>query len=385
MTSPATVNLIFAGGGTGGHLFPAIAIADRVRELLSRETAVKILFVGTKRGIEYRLRDSLGYPLRLINVRGLARSFTLKNLLVPFLLAGALWESRSILREWRPDIVVGTGGYVCWPVLRMAAARGIPTVLQEQNSFPGITTRRLASRARRVYLGFESARSFLAPSAPIVVSGNPVRAGVAGGSRAEALAHFGLVAERKTILVLGGSQGARAINEAVLKSLAAGSLPPSYQLLWQAGKDHLDSVTAALGDTARRHRIVAFEQRMDLVYAAADLAVARAGAITLAELEACRVPALLVPYPYAAGDHQRHNARAYAAQGMAEVIDPNELDRCDLLGRAVALFENGRADQMKAALQTQAATRRPAVDIIAEDIIALIKQGRLGREATVDR
>jgi UDP-N-acetylglucosamine--N-acetylmuramyl-(pentapeptide) pyrophosphoryl-undecaprenol N-acetylglucosamine transferase len=372
MSEPRSATFVFAGGGTGGHLFPAIAVADRLFEMLAEVREVRILFVGTKRGIEFRLRDKLGYPLRVINIRGLVRSFTPANLLVPFLVIGALWQSRRLLQDWRPDVVIGTGGYVSWPVLRMATWMGIATVLQEQNSFPGIATRRLIAKADRVYLGFDEARRYMTTSSNTMTTGNPVRRTISQGDRIEAVTRFGLAPEKKTILVLGGSQGARSLNEAVLRSLLSHGLPADCQLLWQTGKLDHDNLSAAAGDHARGHRLFAFEDRMDLVYAAADLAVARAGAITLAEIEACHLPSLLVPYPHAAGDHQRKNARSFSERGWAEVIDPDELNSADVLATAAAMLHDGRAHKMSEAIKGQTAGCKPAVDIIAEDIIALI-------------
>ncbi|MCP4685694.1 MAG: UDP-N-acetylglucosamine--N-acetylmuramyl-(pentapeptide) pyrophosphoryl-undecaprenol N-acetylglucosamine transferase, partial [bacterium] len=250
---PRTARIVFAGGGTGGHLFPALAIADRIREKLDGKS--EILFIGTKRGIEYRMRDKLGYPLELINVRGLARTLTLKNLLVPFLVVGSLWRSAAILKKHRPDIVIGTGGYVSWPVLKTAARRKITTVLQEQNSYPGVATRQLAARAQRVYLGFEEGSQFLPETAPTLVTGNPVRKGVSEGDRTEAIKQFHLDPARKTILVLGGSQGARSINDAVIKDLKDNALDDEYQLLWQTGRGDYKDVVAELGDKADHHSL----------------------------------------------------------------------------------------------------------------------------------
>lgn len=379
-----TARIVFAGGGTGGHLFPAIAIADRITELVQNKMIVDIAFVGTKRGLEYRMRESLGYPLHLINVRGIARSLAFKNLLVPFILIGALVQSMLLLRKLSPDVVVGTGGYVSWPILKVAAFRKIATVLQEQNSFPGITTRRLAERAERIYLGFEKAREHLRTRGKIIVTGNPVRASVMNGSRAEAIKAFGLDPEKKTILVLGGSQGARTVNNAVLNSLEKAQLPAEYQLLWQTGKRDYKEVAARQGRTltAQAGRKVTdcalfpFADRMDLVYAAADLAIARAGALTLAELIACGLPSILIPYPYAAGDHQRKNAADLVARKMAVVIDEKTLDAVDLLGEAVALHRSERFQQMKRTITEWNQGRRPAADVIAEDIVNLICEVR---------
>jgi UDP-N-acetylglucosamine--N-acetylmuramyl-(pentapeptide) pyrophosphoryl-undecaprenol N-acetylglucosamine transferase len=371
-----TARIVFAGGGTGGHLFPAIAIADRITELVQSKMTVNIAFVGTKRGLENRMRETLGYPLHLINVRGIARSLTLKNLLVPFILIGALVQSMLLLRKLSPDVVVGTGGYVSWPVLKVAALKKIVTVLQEQNSFPGITTRRLAQRAERIYLGFEKARDHLRTKGRIIVTGNPVRASVMNGSRSEAIKAFGLDPEKKTILVLGGSQGARTVNNAVLNSLEKAQLPAEYQLLWQTGKRDYKEVDAQASREVARCTLFPFADRMDLVYAAADLAIARAGALTLAELIACGLPSILIPYPYAAGDHQRKNADDLVARKMAVVINEKDLGRLDLLGEAITFHRSERFQQMKQAMAERTHDRKPAVDVIAEDIVNLICEVR---------
>lgn len=378
MTANRPATLVFAGGGTGGHLYPAIAIADRVAELLHERGGSDIHFVGTKRGIEFRVKETLGYPLHLINIRGLVRSLTLTNLLVPFAVVSALVRSWFLMGRLRPDVVVGTGGYVAWPVLRTAAFRNIPTVLQEQNSFAGVTTRRLAPHASHLFLGFAGAKDMLRANCPVTVSGNPVRRSVLGGSREDAMRHFGLDPARQTILVIGGSQGARAINNAVLAGLKQNVLPDNCQLLWQTGKLDHDTIIAQLGDTASRHALFSFSTRMDLVYAAADIAIARAGALTLAELEACTIPAILVPYPHAAGDHQRKNAAEYAAPGRAQVVDQNDLDSTDILKLAADLLAPNRAAHMQTAIENNKAAH-PAVDQIATEILRLLEsQGTPG-------
>lgn len=366
--------LIFAGGGTGGHLYPAIAIANRVKELLSATMPVEIIFVGTKRGIEYRVRETLGYPLHLINIRGIARSFTLANLAVPFLIVGAMLKARALVKKFQPHVVVGTGGYVSWPVLRAASGQGITTVLQEQNSFPGVTTRQLAPRASRIYLGFGKAAELLTTQAGMMVTGNPVRSDIASGNREEALRAFGLDPNKKTILVIGGSQGARRVNQAVLQGLQQDRLPAGYQLIWQTGKRDHAEVAASAGARAAGHALFPFESRMELVYAAADVAIARAGAITLAELEACALPSVLIPYPHAAGDHQRKNADEFARQGFATVIDEAELSSKEPLAEAVGLLSSGRGTQMREAMRQANMKKRPAVDIIATDIVNLVTQ-----------
>ncbi|MEW5795124.1 MAG: undecaprenyldiphospho-muramoylpentapeptide beta-N-acetylglucosaminyltransferase [Candidatus Zixiibacteriota bacterium] len=377
-----SISLVFAGGGTGGHLFPALAIAQRVGELAGESCQKKIVLVGTVRGIEYRLRESLSLPLQLIDIRGMARRLAFSNLAVPFLVVKSLWQSRALLKAHRPDLVVGTGGYVCWPVLRMAAMMGITTVLQEQNSYPGVVTRQLAGSAARIYLGFDEARQFLPNTTPIVTTGNPVRKSVLSGDRRQALEHFKLDPARRTVLVLGGSQGARSINAAISKSLWAGSLERGYQLLWQTGEREFNHVAGSLGSAAQGHVLFPFEQRMDLVYAAADMVIARSGAISLAEIEAGGLPALLIPYPHAAGDHQRMNAKASVSRGFAEVINPDDLDSIDLLAQIVAMDRDGRIERMRQTLRQHTVGRKPAVDVIAEDIIRLVVKAQ---EARVDR
>jgi UDP-N-acetylglucosamine--N-acetylmuramyl-(pentapeptide) pyrophosphoryl-undecaprenol N-acetylglucosamine transferase len=376
MTAP--IKILFAGGGTGGHLYPAVAIADRIGQLLEGRGEVDIRFLGTKRGLEYRLRETLGYPLELINIRGLARSFTPRNLLLPFIVVGALFKASLLLRRFAPDVVVGTGGYVSWPVLRMARAKEIPIVLQEQNSYPGIATRQTARHARRIYLGFERATDYLKTQAEIIVTGNPVRASVLNGDRGEAMKTFGLNPDKKTILVLGGSQGARAVNNAVLKSLQNKSLTNECQLLWQTGKGDYKDVTASAGDKASGCSLFPFADRMDLVYAAADVAVARAGALTLAELTASGIPSILVPYPHAAEDHQCKNALEFAQRGLAVVVDQNDLDQTDLIGAAVDLLASDRFVAMTASVVAETRDKKPAVDVIAEDVINLIEESRRG-------
>ncbi len=341
-----TVRLIFAGGGTGGHLYPALAIADRVKAQISSSHPVDIQFVGTRKGIEYRISDKLGYPISFIQMQGIARALTLRNALVPFIVLIGLIQAWRLIGRISPQMVIGTGGYVSWPVLKAAQMKKVPTVIQEQNSFPGIATRRLAAGAQVVYLGFDDAKAHLSSSANCLLTGNPVRAELRTATRAEALSAFNLDPSKKTILVFGGSQGAHAINQAVLTSFLAGDVSQNYQLLWLTGKREYTEVLERTKDKAASHALFPYEHQMNLVYAAADVAIARAGALTLAELETCSVPAILIPYPHAAGDHQRKNAESYSALGFAEVVEEHNLAGSSIITRAIQLLESGRADQM---------------------------------------
>lgn len=362
MTRP--VRIAFAGGGTGGHFYPALAIAREFERQTSG--ALECLFFGTTRGIECREREQIGWPLVLLPVRGLARRLTLDNLLVPLWYLISLWKSLRALRSFRPDMVVGTGGYVALPVLKAASWLSIPTALQEQNSYPGITTRAAARTASRIFLGFAEASSYLPSGVKTLLSGNPIRSQIGTIEQASAKAALGLDQRRKTILILGGSQGARAVNQAIIRGLASHFDASQYQLLWQTGTRDYTEVVAAAGEAARIHSLFPFDSRMELMYGAADLAIARAGAITLAELAASKLPSILIPYPHAAGDHQRHNARAVASAGAAIICDESELATRNLLLEAAELLSSGKGESMRNASASLAPTQAAAQTIVTE-------------------
>jgi len=370
--------IIFAGGGTGGHFYPAVAIADRVVELTRDRVNIDITFMGTRRGIEYRMRDKIAYPLELINIRGLVRSFTLKNLLVPFIVISALIRALSLLNKINPAVVVGTGGYVSWPILKAASMKKVPYVLQEQNSYPGLVTRQMSPGARCTFLGFESAARHLKNGSKTQVTGNPVRATMTNADRSEAAKYFDLDQNKRTILIFGGSQGARAINQNILSFLQANELPDNIQLLWQIGTRDYKEVAAQAGSRVTGCALLPFVERMDYAYAIADIAIARAGALTLAELAACSVPSILVPYPYAAEDHQRHNAEDFVRQGTALLIDERELNTVSLIKRAIESIDSGECDKMAKASAIANQNRVPAVDIIAEEIIKIVTERTIG-------
>ena len=376
MSKSLSVKILFAGGGTGGHLYPAIAIANKIAELLKDRAETDIAFVGTKRGLEYRLGDELGYPLYLISMRGITRSLTLKNLFVPFMVMLALVQSAMLLSKFRPDMVVGTGGYVSWPVLKMAAVLGILTVLQEQNSFPGVATRSAAAKAKRIYLGFEEARTYLKTAALMIVTGNPVRSEIANGSRQRANEHFKLNPDKKTILVLGGSQGARAINNAVIKSLEKNNWAGDVQLLWQSGKREYKEVNEKTAQLNWDGALFPFAANMDDVYAASDVVIARAGALTLAELIECNLPSILIPFPYAEGDHQKKNALSLSSSQRAVLLNESQLGEVDILCEAVTLMNSEKYTQIKHALLKLTKDRKPAVEVIADDIVSLIDDSK---------
>ncbi len=313
---------IFAGGGTGGHLYPAVAIARRIEQL---RPGCDIHFIGAMHGIENRVVPRLGFPLHRIAVRGVVRSLTPKNLLVPFMLLWSLLQCTAILIKIRPVAVIGTGGYVSGPVLFMASLLGFATVIQEQNSYPGATTRLLAKFVRRVHLGFEESIKYFKKQEKLFVTGNPVRQFDLALDKSKARKKFGLDAEAPTLLLTGGSQGARAVNRALLGCLEQLMADTPLQIIWSAGKHDVQEIKESAGRFGGRIWVSDFIANMEDAYAAADLAVTRAGALTLAELTLCGVPSILIPYPHAAANHQEMNAIALQQCGAAILIREEKL------------------------------------------------------------
>ncbi len=312
---------LFAGGGTGGHLYPAIAIA----RMLEKKTKCEIHFVGTKRGIESRVIPGYGYPLHFISVRGVARRLTLANITVPFYVLWSFWQCSRILLKTRPVAVIGTGGYVSGPVLFIASLFCYPTLIQEQNSYPGVTTRLLARRVKRVHLSFQESVKYLKRKSNLVVSGNPVRDFKITLSRAKARQRFDLDPEKPTLLVFGGSQGAVTINRAVIDALEKLMHDTDVQIIWSTGKTGFQEVKEKIIKYSNRIWVSNYIDEMEVAYAASDLVISRAGAMTLAEITFCGLPSILIPYPYAAAGHQVANARSLEKSGAAVVIVENEL------------------------------------------------------------
>ena len=363
---------IFAGGGTGGHLFPAIAIANQLKDRVEPDTRTEFLFVGTKRGLEYRMKEKLGYPLEIINVRGLQRSLTFTNLLFPIVLIGSIIKSIMILLRFRPDIVIGTGGYVMAPVILAAVLLGKTRVIQEQNSFPGLATRKLAGMVDKLFLGFGSATRYFKKQHNLIETGNPVKEIIGKVNRQEGINFFGLDSNKKTILIIGGSLGASKINRNIKNGLE--KLPENYQLIWQTGERDYKEVAAYAGGKVSDRALFPFLNRMELAYSAADLVIARAGALTLAEIAVCNLPAILIPYPFATGNHQMINARNYSENGSAVIIEDGQLDTASLLEKVVELFESGQIEKMsEAASFNSGNSTQSAVDKIVDEILVLIK------------
>ncbi len=321
--------IILSGGGTGGHIYPAVAVAEALGRRLAG--GVELLFVGASGRMEMEKIPALGYRIVGLPVAGLQRRMDprtmLRNLLVPFKAARSLRLARRVIREFGADVVVGFGGYASAPVLRAAQAMGVPTVIQEQNSYAGLTNRLLGRRARAVCVAYDGMERFF-PAERIVKTGNPLRGNFAGQpSREEALAHFGLTTGRPTLLVVGGSLGCRTFNEMMKRAVTDGTLA-GVQVIWQTGKYYaaeLDNYELRITNYDTEHIWRgAFIDRMDLAYAAADLVVSRSGAGTVSELSLLGKPTLFVPSPAVAEDHQTKNAMALVAQGAAEICTDAE-------------------------------------------------------------
>ncbi len=314
--------IAFAGGGTGGHVYPALATIEALQQMGD----FQFLYIGSKQGIENKIVPGRGIEFRTIWISGFQRSFSLKNLLFPLKLLVSLWHSWKILSRFEPGVVVGTGGYVSGPVVYVASRKGIPTVIQEQDSYPGVTTRLLARYADLICAAYREVEQHLErPKGRFLVTGNPVRMSLQMVSKEEAAAQWGFDPERPVLLVFGGSQGAQSLNRAV--SELAERLIADYglQILWQTGERNYAEISVLPVARHAAVKILPYIERMALAYSAADLIVSRAGAITLAELSQVQKPVVLVPYPYAAANHQEHNARTVAEAGAAMLV--REMER----------------------------------------------------------
>ncbi|MFQ6032770.1 MAG: undecaprenyldiphospho-muramoylpentapeptide beta-N-acetylglucosaminyltransferase, partial [Candidatus Zixiibacteriota bacterium] len=278
------------------------------------------------------------FKLIFIQARGLYRKVNLKNLMLPYYVLKSLYQSLRILNEERPDLVVGTGGYVSFPVVFSASLKNIPTLIQEQNSYPGLSTRLLAFFVDRVCLSYLSSIKYFSTKKKLMVAGNPVREGIVSASRFEALRNFDLDPNKKTIFIFGGSQGAHAINLAVLDALDF--LSENWQLLWQTGENDFVSVSETVKGKKIKCLVFPFIDDMSSAYAASDLVISRAGALTLAEITVSGKPSLLIPYPFATADHQRYNAEVLQKEGAAEIIFQRDLTGEILAQRLFSLLSH---------------------------------------------
>ena len=311
---------IISGGGTGGHIYPAVAIAN---ELKSRFPEAEFLFVGAKDKMEMQKVPQAGYAIKGLWISGIQRKLTLDNAMFPFKLLSSMWNSFRIIKSFKPGVVIGTGGFASGAVLKVASMLNIPTLIQEQNSYPGITNKLLAKKANKICVAYENLERFF-PKDKMILTGNPVRQDLINeASKSEAIAYFKLDANKKTLLVLGGSLGARRINQLIEKELDF-LLSQNIQIIWQCGKLYLNDYTKY--NKKENVQVVAFIDRMDLVYAAADVVISRSGASSVSELCIVGKPTIFIPSPNVAEDHQTKNAKAISDKNGAILIRESELE-----------------------------------------------------------
>lgn len=311
---------IISGGGTGGHIYPAIAIAN---ELRSQYPNAEFLFVGAKDRMEMEKVPKAGYKILGLWISGLQRKLSLKNILFPFKLMSSLHRSYKIIRTFKPDVAIGTGGYASAPLLRAASNKGIPCLIQEQNSHAGITNKWLSKKVQCICVAYEGMNKFF-PSKKIIVTGNPVRQDLLDidSKKSEAIAYFNLNPNKKTVLILGGSLGAKRINELIDSSISY-FLTFDLQVIWQSGNYYVEKYQNKGNENVQVH---AFINRMDLAYAAADFIISRAGALSASELCLVGKPVIFIPSPNVAEDHQTKNALAISDQNAALLLRESELD-----------------------------------------------------------
>lgn len=337
-----TYKIMLSGGGTGGHIYPAVAIAN---ELKSRFPNAEFLFVGAKDRMEMGMVPEAGYAIVGLWISGIQRELTLKNLSFPFKLVSSLWNARKIIANFKPDVVIGTGGFASGPLLQMATSKGIPSLIQEQNSYPGITNKLLAKKANKICVAYDGLERFF-PTDKIIKTGNPVRADLLhiAEKRSDAIKTFDLDADKKTVLVLGGSLGARRINELIEKELDF-LLTHNIQVIWQCGKLYYNKYKI-YGHT-KYIQVHQFINNMAHAYAAADIIISRAGAISVSELCIVGKPVIFIPSPNVAEDHQAKNAQAIVDEQAAILIKESDLE-VDFQNKFIQLIVSPEKQQMLA-------------------------------------
>lgn len=367
------MKVLIAGGGTGGHVYPGIAVAEH---LLRTRPGSEVVFVGGRRGLEAQVVPASGYRLRFILTRGFPRrawwrwpAAVVSNI-VGFV------QALSVVASEKPDVVLGTGGYVSGPVSLAAWMLGRPLLLQEQNSIPGLANRWLARLADEVHLSFVEARSYFPRRDHLKVSGNPIRDYILSGDRAAALQEFGLAAGRPTVFIFGGSRGAHRINDAALEAMRRLKGRVDVQFILQTGREDFDWARGVVEAEQLPAKVLPFLTRIHMAYAAADLVVCRSGAMTLAEIAACGTPAILVPYPHAAHDHQVVNAGNLVDRGAAAMILDRELSG-DRLANEIAHWLSDR----QALSRMSANARKFARPDAAERIVKSLERWSAGRRA----
>lgn len=360
---------MISGGGTGGHIFPAIAIANAVRE---REEGTRFLFVGAEGKMEMEKVPAAGYQIEALPIRGFQRGSLWKNAGLPWRLVRSMLKARSLVRSFKPHVAVGVGGYASGPLLAAAQRMKVPTLIQEQNSYPGATNRMLAKRVDRICVAYAGMEKYF-PKEKVLLTGNPVRQDVVRltGKRPRGMEQFGLEEGPPILFITGGSLGARGINRGVEAALPL-LKEAGIQVIWQTGSPYLKQAQAAVEKLGfAQCKVHEFVTRMDLAYAVADLVVARAGAISVSELSLVQLPAILVPLPTAAEDHQTHNARALTDRGAAVLLRDGEA--VEKLGATVVKLITDRHALERLRTAIAAMGTNNAAEAIAAEVIRLAR------------
>jgi UDP-N-acetylglucosamine--N-acetylmuramyl-(pentapeptide) pyrophosphoryl-undecaprenol N-acetylglucosamine transferase len=354
---------IISGGGTGGHIFPALAIADQIK--LEKPDS-EILFVGAEGKMEMQKVPEAGYKIFGLPIAGIQRSLSLKNLAFPFKLLNSLRQAKTIVKNFKPDAVIGVGGYASGPVLRAASNAGISCFIQEQNSYAGLTNKWLKNKVQKICVAYEGMEKYF-PSEKLQITGNPVRKGLMHlPDKAVALLHYGLTADKPVLLVLGGSLGARVINESIVKQLPA-IAKSNVQIIWQTGRlYHNEMLVRAESANKSQLKIVEFIKEMEMAYAAADIIVSRAGALSVSELAIVGKPVIFVPSSGVAEDHQTKNANSLVVKDAAILVTDQEAEK-ELIPKAFELLEN---EELKNELASN--IKQLAMPNATEDIVKII-------------
>ncbi len=339
------MRFLFAGGGTGGHIFPAIAIADEIRKI---DTSSEILFIGAKGRIEEKIVPSNNYRLETIEISGINRENLFRNFSLPEKLFRALKRCGKLIKEFMPDVAIGTGGFVCGPVIYKAQRLGVPTLIQEGNAFAGKTIKFLAPGAKRVVINFEETLKYLKRKDNVIRIGHPVRSSLMKIDRHSAAQKFGVSPERKTLLVFGGSQGARGINDMV-STVAEEVVASGINLIWQTGSKDFKPLSEMFRSSDRNLRLFEFIDQMDIAYSASDLAICRAGITSIMELSLMRLPSILVPLPGSAEDHQAINANTFEALGACIVVNQQNGGQALMKEINILLESEEKREQMSVA------------------------------------
>lgn len=365
------IRIIVSGGGTGGHIFPAVSIANAIREIYPE---AKILFIGAENRMEMQRVPEAGYNIVGLPVEGFNRKKLLKNIWVIYKLLKSQIKAGKVIKQFKPQVVIGVGGYASGPTLKMASMRGIPTLIQEQNSYAGITNKLLAKKVNKICVAYEGMERFF-PKEKIILTGNPIRQQLLNSlSHEKAVEYFGLDPRKKTILILGGSLGARTINNTIIGGLSVINQTPEIQFIWQTGKIYYQQVCCELRETGEISNLYVcdFIKEMPIAYAAADLVISRAGAGSISEFCALHKPVILVPSPNVAEDHQTKNALALVNKNAALYVKDSDA-QSKLLDTALKVIKN--EDECKVLSTNIGKLALPnAAQSIAKEVLKLINR-----------